>query len=260
MAQKIGVNKATVSRLLRGETLSEAPAYALAYALAELSRVPIQRDWDVFDTELQRLLDAAIESVQASPDASTASHPPRGDDVASHLLAHTLTFDGNRGWSESESLQEVFQFVAQGHPVRHELQLLSHEKNQLAVPGKPPALFTAAPAVTPLYCLFSDGVSFMMSDIPRFNRGLILVFPTGQYFLAEVRNWIHQHWDQHGARQMTFIEVLDRSPQALSELANAARATPGTTELTRLFQAALKLRAQQPDRFGLAMMEEWRGL
>ncbi|CAL9619009.1 hypothetical protein SUDANB58_05791 (plasmid) [Streptomyces sp. enrichment culture] len=58
----VETDKATISRILKGQVIQSNTAQTLAYKLAELSTLPIERDWDAFDAEMVRLHEAAIHT------------------------------------------------------------------------------------------------------------------------------------------------------------------------------------------------------
>lgn len=73
LAQAVGTDKATISRLLKGQVIHSNTAQTLAYKLAELSTLPVERDWDAFDAEMVRLHEAAINaSIPAQVDAASS--------------------------------------------------------------------------------------------------------------------------------------------------------------------------------------------
>ncbi|MET9470582.1 hypothetical protein [Streptomyces sp. NPDC002922] len=60
------VSASTISRLMRGETVSDAAGQAVAYALAEMDRRPTKRhtreEWDTFDATLVEMLGRVSDS------------------------------------------------------------------------------------------------------------------------------------------------------------------------------------------------------
>ncbi len=190
------LSTATVRRLLRGETLSERPAAALAYTLAEMDQRPLtdrpSNDWDAFDALLTARLAAAI----AGDGVAGASGPAAGgqsESDAQHVSDRQM--DGmpadDEGWTEwtgrlraaagSPTLVRIAEMVAKAwseQPSREAVRQSLHGGGGVVQAG-------AVARVLALWSVYSAGLEPSSDLVWKFERAAQRLFV----------QWNQTNWD-----------------------------------------------------------------
>ncbi|MGX1154617.1 hypothetical protein [Streptomyces albogriseolus] len=170
MGTAIKADKATVSRLFKGLTLSQGLAYRLAYHLAQLDKRPTRRssvsDWDSFDALLRERFDAALSAASTARQPRDTRGQQRGSvsiEAANFTLppmelpkqlfgreytkaAVTLSVGMADSWARSPELMQLHGIAAAGDPIAYDYAQVPGDaltRLRYAQPHEPLDLFLA---------------------------------------------------------------------------------------------------------------------
>ncbi len=242
----------TISRVLRGETVTEQAGLAVAYTLAEMDVRPTRRtaaeQWEQFDAVLEKLLGDALRLTAAHEDAEST---PASSDRSGDLIAVTLRTAQSPLPFDSPELGALHRFIAEARQISH-LPYEAEDGEDLI-----PARALGGAGTTPSrYVVVSDGPRIPFERLPTFEHGLFFV-NNGQYLPGELRTLLSFG---RAFRQVVVVGLKRDTEGALAEILGRCQEPlpEGRSPLDQVAYIANRLCRELPDLFSWSQNDSRR--